>query len=112
MKKAILITAFSICLVSLNSLAQSMDAKKIEAIEELIASELLKIEISTDKAWVSPSVWNAYNIEGKETFTFYCAQYIRYKERSSNKPSVDLYDFNSGKKIAEYSPIWGFSVED
>jgi hypothetical protein len=112
MRNALILVSVFLFFFSKNSFSQSMDAEKVAAVEELIARKLLKIEISTDKAWVSPSVWNSYNIEGKETFTFYCAQYIRYKERSSNKPSLDLYDFNSGKKIAEYSPIWGFSVED
>lgn len=113
MKKSFLLTVLFITLSTAFALSQSLDQGKVQAIEKLISQKLLKFDAELDKAWVSPAVWNQYNIDGKENFTTYCALYIRYKRRETNlKPSLDLYDYQSGKKIAEYSSIWGFSIED
>lgn len=112
MKKLFSITALLLFLSTVAVYSQSLDQGKISAIEELISKQMLKFDYELDKAWVSPVVWNQYNVDGKENFTLFCARYIRHRQKSTVKPSVDLYDYQSGKKIAEYSILWGFSIED
>lgn len=88
-----------------------LDQNKVNAIETLIKEKHLKFDYELDKAWVSPVVWNQYNVDGKESFTKLCALYIRYKQKDSKStPVLDMYDYNSGKQIASYGPIRGFRI--
>ncbi|WP_439473845.1 hypothetical protein [Algoriphagus formosus] len=89
-----------------------LDQKKVDAIESLVSTGLLKFDYELDKAWVSPAVWDGYNVDGKAAFTEYCALYIRYKTKNRDQQaSVDLFDYKSGKKIAQYGWL-GFKIID
>lgn len=111
MKK--LFTIITFLLISSISFAQQtkLDQKKVNAIETLVKQQLLKFNYELDKVYVAPSVWNQYNIDGKESFTKLCAIYLRYKQNDRyNSPSLDLFDYNTGKKLASYGPILGFRI--
>lgn len=101
--------SFIIC--SIQAQEVKLDQNKVNAIETLVKEKHLKFDYDLDKAWVSPVVWNQYNVDGKESFSKLCALYIRYKQKDSkSSPSLDLYDYNSGKQIASYGPIRGFRI--
>lgn len=97
---------------NLSAQTVSLDQNKISAIETLIEKKLLKFDYELERAWVSPSVWNQYNVDGKQSFTILCAMYVKYRnrDRSDKHPVLDLYDYKSGKQIASFGPIAGFRI--
>ncbi|MFN3802351.1 hypothetical protein [Belliella pelovolcani] len=108
-------TLFTIIIILVSSISHAQEVKldqnKINAIETLVKEKLLKFDYELDKVYVSPNVWSQYNVEGKETFTKLCAIYLRYKQNDKkNSPGLDLFDYNTGKKIATYGSIRGFRI--
>ncbi|MEX2592930.1 MAG: hypothetical protein WD426_09145 [Anditalea sp.] len=114
MKKLPFFLAISFIMFYGNIIAQtiSLDQGKITAIETLVEKTLLKFDYSLEKAWVSPSVWDQYNIDGKKSFTILCAMYVKHRNRdkSDKHPVIDIYDYKNGKYIASFGPIGGFRV--
>lgn len=104
--------AFLIKVGDISAQTISLDQKKIAAIETLVEKKLLKFDYELERAWISPSVWDQYNVDGKQSFTILCAMYIKHRkrDRSDKHPVLDLYDYNKGKQIASFGPIAGFRI--
>lgn len=115
MKKISLLLIFAtIYFWSTSAFSQNMvlDQAKISAIETLVEKKLLKFDFSLDKAWISPSVWNQYNIDGKQSFSVLCAMYIKHRKgnKTDSHPVIDVYDYNNGKHLASFGPLRGFKI--
>jgi hypothetical protein len=114
MKKATvsILLLYFLCNYQIVAQTVSLDTNKINAIETLVEKGLLKFDFSLNKAWVSPSVWKQYNVDGKESFTVLCALYTKHrkKDTSNSYPEIDLFDYNSGKQIASLGSIRGFRI--
>tara|TARA_R110002074_G_scaffold156296_1_gene312489 strand:+ start:610 stop:960 length:351 start_codon:yes stop_codon:yes gene_type:complete len=102
--------SFLLCLGNISAQNVVLDDKKVAAIESLVENKLLKFDYELEKAWVSPTVWTQYNLDGKQSFTILCAMYIKHRkrDRSDKHPVLDLYDYNNGKRIASFGPLAGF----
>jgi hypothetical protein len=72
-------------------------------VDELVRKGLLRVDTEGRQAWVDPGAWFGVDAETKENLSkaigFYC---------SAEYPSVDIFDKQSGRKIASYGPFQGF----
>lgn len=89
----------------------TVDFAKVEkAIEDLTKAGLVKkTDPSLNQVYVSKLYWDAQDIEAKETAAKAFAYYVGYK-KGTNLYWVDIYDWQSGKRLAKYSESWGFTV--
>jgi hypothetical protein len=88
-----------------------LTTEKAKVIEDLVKDGYMKFDLELDKAWVSPGIWNQWNVDEKELLTTYAALFIRYKQRDSKStPMIDLFDYKSGRQVASYGPIRGFRI--
>jgi len=76
---------------------------------DLQSKGLLLIEAENTAAYIDPGLWFAMDAKLKEDFAAGIAIYCG-NQRSSTLYYADIYDKQSGKKIAEYSRAWGFKV--
>jgi hypothetical protein len=68
-----------------------------------------RIKPDLHKVWVDGYVWQILNAEHKENAAKNIAHYIGYKSGGSMR--TEIYDKQSGKMIAEYSEVSGFTVK-
>lgn len=68
-----------------------------------------RIRADLHKVWVNPFVWSVINAEHKENAARIMGHYCGWK--SGGSTWVEIYDNQSGKLIAEYSGVSGFSVK-
>jgi len=89
----------------------TVDFAKVEkAMEDLTKAGLVKkTDPSLNQVYVSKPYWDAQDIEAKETAAKAFAYYVGYK-KGTNLYWVDIYDWQSGKRLAKYSESWGFTV--
>ena len=69
---------------------------------------LRKLDLSLGQAYVEPVMWHALSIDAKQGVAGTLAAYRDAKGEGSR---LAIMDWRSGKKLASYSPSWGFSVE-
>jgi hypothetical protein len=76
------------------------------AIEKLQKRGLLRLDCSEPdaKAWIAPAAWKRYDAVEKEDVTKTLAAYCH-----PQSPSISILDKQSGRKLASYSPVRGFS---
>jgi hypothetical protein len=81
-----------------------------EVIPNLYVSGLLKkLEPNVRRAYVNPILWNALNVDQKRFFSGCMADYVHKQTQWS--ASIEVYDYQSGKKLAENDNVYGFKVE-
>ena len=77
------------------------------AIEKLQKRGLLRLDCSEPdaKAWIAPAAWKRYDAVEKEDVTKTLAAYCH-----PQSPSISILDKQSGRKLASYGPVRGFSL--
>jgi len=83
--------------------------KQINILKNLETKGLLSIEPDLNKAYIDPDLWTQMNAELKEDFSASLAIYCGNK-KGTRLYWVEIYDKQSGKKLAKYSQNWGFKV--
>jgi hypothetical protein len=76
------------------------------AMEKLQKRGLLRLDCSEPdaKAWIAPGAWKRYDAVEKEDVTKTLAAYCH-----PQSPSISILDKQSGRKLASYGPVRGFS---
>jgi len=83
--------------------------KQINTLKNLETKGLLSIEPDLNKAYIDPDLWSQMNAKLKEDFSASLAIYCGNK-KGTRLYWVEIYDKQSGKKLAKYSQTWGFKV--
>lgn len=120
MKKVSLLLVFFLFTLPVLSHAQytfkKSDAK--ELVDKFIeAGTITEIDRSSMEAWVKPIAWRfGMDAQQKEKFICLIADYMKYFttmdwDPSDGKPSITLYDGQSGKEIGGYSTWSGIYIE-
>jgi hypothetical protein len=90
--------------------AQSASAQQQQIANEIIPAMVkagfLRVEAEDRKAWIASVYWERADAIGKENLTLAIAVYCH-----ASNPTLDLYDKQSGRKLASYGPFQGFKVE-
>jgi len=68
----------------------------------------LRIEYQLNRAYISPSLWLDMDAKAKEGISAALAVHCGTK-KGTNANWVEIYDKQSGKKLAKYG-VWGFEV--
>jgi hypothetical protein len=95
-----------------------MSEDEIKATASLIRvlkrSGHLRLECSAGKAWINTHDWQEYSIFEKEKMTHVihlaCANESEAVNVSQATQAIVLYDLQSDKKLASYSPLGGFWI--
>jgi hypothetical protein len=89
----------------------SVDMTVIEkSVAGLQKTGLIKnIDVNLNKAYVNGFNWSSLNIQDKENVGKALAYYVAY-HKGNDLHWVEIYDWNSGKKLAKYSESWGFET--
>lgn len=92
---------------------RSSGTKKIDsevAVKMLIENKFIhKIEPELNRAYVNWYIWNSMDVEKKEAVSKAIAFYCGY-QKGTELFWADIYDWHSGKKLANYSHSWGFKI--
>jgi hypothetical protein len=106
--KTLGIVAAAALLVAPTTWAQTEKQIQIanQLVPQMVQKGVLRLEVDNRKAWVDPLVWATIDAQAKETLTNVIAIYC-----SEKYPTVDLFDKQSGKKLASYGPFQGFKIE-
>jgi hypothetical protein len=78
---------------------------------ELHSQGFLDLEEEKNRAYVAPDLWWELDIHTKEKFAAALAAACADHDRQSAAGFVDIYNRQSGKKLAKWSYIFGFKVE-
>ena len=80
------------------------------AVKMLIENKFIhKIELNLNRAYVNWYMWNSMDVEKKEAVSKAIAFYCGY-QKGTGLFWADIYDWRSGKKLANYSHSWGFKI--
>lgn len=82
---------------------------QISYLEDLERQGMISIEANLNKTYINPLLWNKMDAKLKEDFSASLAIYCGNK-KGTNLYWVEIYDKQSGKKLAKYSQSWGFDV--
>ena len=90
----------------------SVDFPKLESsMNGLIESGLIKkVDCPKYSVYVSFPLWASINAEQKETATTGSAYYCQHLNNDTY-PSIEIFDWQSGEKLAKYDKLSGFRVE-
>ncbi|MFA6476127.1 MAG: hypothetical protein WCV68_01780 [Candidatus Paceibacterota bacterium] len=93
------------------SSGSSINFDKVEsAVNALKITGLVKkVDSSLNQAYVDGLNWGTLNVEEKKTTAQALAYYVGHEE-GTNLYWVDIYDWQSGKKLAKFSDSWGFTT--
>lgn len=91
----------------------TIDFAKMEAaVNGLTETGLIqRVDVEMNEVYVDGFNWATLNIQEKENVARAVAYYIGHK-KNKNLYYVDVMDWNSGKKLADFSASWGFKVEE
>jgi len=82
-----------------------------QLVRDLKSNNQLKTKCRLAKAYIDPAIWYSIDVFVKENvakaLAMYCAQINEWDPKK--KVWVDIYDLNTGKKIAKYD-VWGFKI--
>lgn len=80
------------------------------AIKSMIDSGLIEREDpALNEIHVNSGLWHSLNIDQKEKVARSMAYYCGFKKGNSSY-WVEVYDYQTGRKIAKYSKAWGFKT--
>lgn len=82
---------------------------QISYLENLQSQGYISIEAEQNKVYVAPLLWLRMDAKLKEDFAASLAIYCGNK-KGTELYWVEIYDKQSGKKLAKYSQSWGFDV--
>lgn len=93
-----------------NRVKERLAQNSVKVINSFIESGFIeKMKPELNKAYVDYVVWSSFNVEQKEKIAQNMAYYCGYK-KGTNLYWVEIYNYQSGKRIAKYSDAWGFKV--
>jgi hypothetical protein len=87
----------------------TLRSDQIETIEQMKSQGFITIEEDINRVYVAPLLWLQMDAKLKGDFSASLAVYCANK-RNNNLYWVEIYDKQSGKKLAKYSQSWGFDV--
>jgi hypothetical protein len=70
----------------------------------------IKFKIESREMWVDPTFWNMADYDQKMSLGYLGAVRCAH-ELNSDLYFCNMYDNNTGKKLAKWSRAWGFEVE-
>lgn len=82
---------------------------QIDGMVSLEEKGFIVFEISLNRVYIKPALWTEMDYKLKEDMTVSFAIYCAMK-KGSDTIYIDVYDKQSGKKIAKYSQLWGYEV--
>lgn len=82
-----------------------------QAMQRLEREGGIKMDPSTVTVYVDPVMWASSKYEDKKKLGWAFAVYMATL-RGNNIIRTDIKDMYSGRKLASYSQVWGFDVED
>lgn len=83
-----------------------------KSIKDLIkAGVVIKLNPSLNEVFVSRLAWHSSTFDQKNTLGYVLAHYCGHK-KGSDLYWVEIYDANSGKKLAKWSKSWGMKIYD
>jgi len=68
-----------------------------------------KLDIQLERAWIDDSIWALCNAEIKENIAKALSMYCAIK-KNQEYGTIEILGWQSGKKLASYSPLRGFKV--
>ena len=74
-----------------------------DAVKTFKKQGLLRTDCDAHKAWIDPAAWEESSAADKEALTRSICLYC-------HSDSINIYDAQSGKKIARYGSVLGFRV--
>jgi hypothetical protein len=77
----------------------------LSAVDGMVSAGLLRLDAPGGRAYVNPDVWAAFDAQAKEGLAAAVAFHI-----SPNNPVAEIYDAQSGKKLARWGSGFGFTV--
>ncbi len=83
-------------------------AKSVSELEE--AGLIKKLDPVLDNVYVNRALWDSTNIDQKKAFAWKVARYLDRGE-ASQVYRLDIYDWQSGKRLAKYSDAFGYTAE-
>lgn len=106
-----IVTAFNSSSDTQQNNTAKIDFTKIEeAVNGSVAAGLTqKIEYQYNKIYVSRLLWMSLNVQQKENAAVNFAYYCGYKN-GQNIYWAEIYDWQSGEKLAKYDTLSGFKV--
>ena len=81
----------------------------IQSIEESIRGGDIRLDVNNRSLWIRQGDWQGMDAHQKEVFSFTVAVYCQMKLKVDTR-WLEIYDWQSGKKLAKYSQAWGFKV--
>jgi hypothetical protein len=102
----VLISAAFAGSVSAQSASDQQQKIANEVVSAMVKVGFLRVDTDLRKAWIASVAWESTDAIGKESLTFTIAVYCH-----ASNPTLDLYDKQSGRKLASYGPFQGFKVE-
>lgn len=99
------------CSNSDNTYSKKLNLKpdQITYLEDLQKQDYISIEADLNKVYIDPLLWLQMDAKLKEDFSASLAIYCGNK-KGTELYWVEIYDKQSGKKLAKYSQSWGFDV--
>lgn len=82
----------------------------VAAMQEMIDGGIVhKVQTSGHRVYISPLAWQMANVEEKEVMAFVAAQYCADRNKNDSI-RVTVYDYQSGRELASFSELWGFTL--
>ncbi len=94
---------------SSSSEKRTLNTNQINYLEDLQRQGLILIEPQLNKTYIDPFLWGGMDAKLKEDFSASLAIYCGNK-KGTELYWVEIYDKQSGKKLAKYSHVWGFDI--
>jgi hypothetical protein len=108
------VVSFSSVIVSRSEaggpLTQGQKDNLVTVMQGLQEGGLVKrMDLKLNTAYVEDRLWNALNVEQKQSVTVCLAMWCGWKN-GDNIYMVTLKGWRSGKKLAKYNTTWGFKL--
>jgi hypothetical protein len=94
---------------SSSSAKLTLNSDQINNLEDLQRQGLILIEPQLNRTYIDPFLWAGMDAKLKENFSASLAIYCGNK-KGTELYWVEIYDKQSGKKLAKYSHSWGFDI--
>ena len=110
MKRFIILTLF-LCFIALKSFAGCPSGSELkDAISLYKQGGIIgKIQPELNTVYLTPAAISRFSIDDMRTLGYLSACYSAYI-KGNNLVWVDIYNYNTGKKVAKFSESWGFKM--